>query len=454
MNILHVNTLDAAGGAERVASQLADQFRQRGHSCWLAVGEKRNFDRNVLSLQTDRSVATQLIARLHRKIRKSLGHQIFFSPESWRLLDIAPARPDIVHLHNLHGARGYFDLRALTSLSHQVPVVLTLHDMWLMTGHCAHSFDCERWRTGCGQCPDLSIYPAVRRDATAFNWKHRQELFSRSRLFVTTPSQWLMDKVKDSILAPAIVDSKIIPNAIDTAVFCPATSKDSIRSSLDLPVDALILAFSANGIRHNTWKDFASLRETLRLVAEQINNRKLILLAIGETAPPEQIGAATISFIPYQSTPSKLAAYYHAADVYIHAARAEVWGLTITEAMACGCAVVATDVGGIREQVDDSVTGFLTPFGDPRAMASTLIRLLNDRALQTSLGTAGAAKARERFGVSAQITAFLEFYSSAIRKHTDVGHDRASFCSQNVPAAAFRPSARSSQKSIPSSNPS
>ncbi len=69
----------------------------------------------------------------------------------------------IVQCHNLHG--GYFDLRALQWLSARVPTLLTLHDMWTLTGHCAHALGCDRWRTGCGRCPDLKLDPAIRADA-------------------------------------------------------------------------------------------------------------------------------------------------------------------------------------------------------------------------------------------------------------------------------------------------
>ena len=110
--------------------------------------------------------------------------------------------PSVIHCHNLHS--GYFDLRALPWLSRVAPVVLTLHDAWLLSGHCAHSFGCDRWKNGCGACPDLSIPPAIAKDGTAANWKRKRRIFERSQLYVVTPSQWMMDRAQQSILAPAI----------------------------------------------------------------------------------------------------------------------------------------------------------------------------------------------------------------------------------------------------------
>ena len=160
-----------------------------GMKFWLAVGRKFTADPHVLELDHDkyrgpiarmtarllRSTATRMkrhdMGRLQcvietltqpsREWKRRQGQEDFDFPASHTLLGLTPRPPDIVHFHNMHG--GYFDLRALPVISRRIVVVVTLHDSWLLSGHCAHSFDCERWRSGCGSCPDLSIPPAIRR---------------------------------------------------------------------------------------------------------------------------------------------------------------------------------------------------------------------------------------------------------------------------------------------------
>ena len=102
------------------------------------------------------------------------GHEDFRFPGSERLAGLTPRSPDVIHGHNLHG--GYFDLRVLPSLSERYLFVTTLHDAWLFTGHCAHPLDSDGWRRGCGNCPHLSTYPALRRDGTAFNLARKGEI--------------------------------------------------------------------------------------------------------------------------------------------------------------------------------------------------------------------------------------------------------------------------------------
>ncbi len=269
------------------------------------------------------------------------GHEDFEFPGTHRLLDLAPARPDIVHCHNLHG--GYFDLRALSSLGRQVPTVLTLHDAWLLSGHCAHSFDCERWKTGCGQCPDLAIDPAIRRDATAENWARKQDIFKKSRLYVATPCRWLLGKVEQSMLAPAIEEARVIPNGVDLSVFQPA-DKRVVRAALGLSPDAAIVLLTT-GVRDGMWRSGDMLRAAVRSVVGSILSgtarRDVTVVALGDIDP---------SLIRKKSRDT----FNAAGRLRARRAGRHVSKRDPRKRCACGTPVVATAVGGIPEQINSA----------------------------------------------------------------------------------------------------
>jgi glycosyltransferase involved in cell wall biosynthesis len=361
-----------------------------------------------------RNILADVVGQPKRWLDQRRGIEDFNYPGSSHILELLPERPDIIQCHNLHG--GYFDLRVLPCLSRQLPVVLTLHDAWLLSGHCAHSFDCDRWKTGCGNCPDLDIYPSIQRDATAYNWRRKQEIYAKSRLYVVTPSIWLMKKVDQSMLAPSILEAKVIPNGVDLSIFHPS-DKLAVRAALGIPQDATVLLFTANGIRQNIWKDYQTMRTAVEKVAERFRGKGILFFALGEDAPSEQIGKAEVRFIPPQNDPEVVVRYFQAADIYLHAARADTFPNTVLEALACGTPVVATAVGGIPEQVEDGVSGFLTPQGDAEAMASCIERLLNDNGLRQKMGVLAAESVHKKFDLERQVREYLTFYGQVLEKH-------------------------------------
>jgi glycosyltransferase involved in cell wall biosynthesis len=320
----------------------------------------------------------------------------------------------------MHG--GYFDLRALPGLSQQVPTVLTLHDAWLLSGHCAHSFDCERWKTGCGSCPDLDIPPDIQRDATAYNWKNKREIYSKSRLYVATPCEWLMSKVRNSILAEGIVESRVIPYGIDSTAFC-SSPREAARAELGIPSTAKVILFVANGIQRNRWKDYTTLRKAIGLLSSRMQDTPLLFIGLGEDAPPERFDAAELRFLPYQKDPATVRKYYRSADIYAHAAHADTFPNVVLEALACGAPVVATAIGGIPEQVkglrtDDTglgfspegATGILAPPGDAEAMASGFERLLTNDSLRGQLAANAPKDMVARFSMERQVESYLGWY--------------------------------------------
>ncbi len=436
LRILQVNSVDLGGGAARVAWDLFRGYRRRGHESWLVSGAKLTDDPFVRELDHDpyrrglpgwlakvwkpfrkyeakwpglRSLHRQtLLGADARRINNRLkGIEDFEFPGTAHLLELIPERPEILHFHNLHG--DFFDLRELANLSQKIPVVLTLHDAWLLSGHCAHSFDCERWKTGCGECPDLTIPPSIRRDATAFNWQRKREIFLKSRFYIASPSKWLMQKVEKSILKPASLETRIIPNGVDLSVFKPGDQRVA-RQTLGLPQDTKVVLFAGVSIRQNKIKDYPTLRSAVAKIAEQLHDQKIIVIDLGENAPTEQIGQTEIRSVAYQKDTNIVALYYQAADVFVHATRADTFPTTILESLASGTPVVSTAVGGIPEQITDGENGFLVPIGDVQAMASRIEQVLSNDNLRRRMGWAAADLARRRFDLERVVDDYLDWY--------------------------------------------
>jgi glycosyltransferase involved in cell wall biosynthesis len=457
LHILQLNTSDEGGGAERVVWNLYRSYLEHGYQASVAVGKRRSVDPGIIALESDAyrnrwakfwisvaNTASPLLKKLQggwrlydflcygmgqtgRWLRSQRGYEDFDFPATWHLLDLLPCLPDIIHCHNLHG--GYFDLRALPLLSHRFPIVLTLHDAWLLSGHCSHAIDCSRWKTGCGHCPDLSVFPPIRRDATAYNWRRKEQIYGQSRLYLATPCKWLREKVKKSIIARAVKEYRVISNGVDLSLFYP-DNKAKARILLGIPMKARVVLFTARRIKKNDWKDYQTLRSALIRAAHQMPGEEVILLALGEDGPSERIGRLEIRYIPYQKEPKTVASYYRSADIYVQASHADTFPNTILEAFACGIPVVATVVGGIPEQVKsmahghkrtehstyqaDQATGVLVPPADAEAMASAIGWLFQDELLRQKLGENAFRDAKNRFNLQRQAGAYLRWYKEII----------------------------------------
>ena len=414
--ILIVNSADAGGGAERVATAILDGFAALGTETWMAVGEKRGTDPRVLSLN---GRPTSPVRSARRSARRLAGLEDLDHPGSHRLLELAgtPA-PDLLLLGNLHG--DYFDLRLLPELSRRVPVVMRLADSWPFTGHCATPLGCGRWETGCGACPDLTIPPAIERDATRVNWRRKRSIFSRSRMSVVAPSRWQLDRARRSLLGEAIDSARVVTNGVDLETFNPDGPRAD-REALGVPPDARLLVFACNLGAANRYKDMATLRAAMRL----LGGHPVELLVVGRPAPLERVGERVrIRHLPYEHDQALLAGLYRAADLYVHAAWEESFCLTAAEALACGTPVVAAGAGGLSEVVEDGVTGFVVPPGQAAELAAAVTRVLDTPDL-ARLGSAAAATARERFDGHRMVEELHEFCLEVARAWPYAGSSAA-----------------------------
>lgn len=453
MKILQVNIADIKGGACVISWNLHQGYRGKEHHSIVAVKHKFTHDENVWVINNDsrggrwaafcNRAATWFdrqplpgnnkIAAFCRHIaepgvyfRRRLGIEEFNFPGFGKLI---PTDTQIIHCHILHG--NFFDLRILPELSQRVPVFITLHDAWLLSGHCAHSFECTRWKTGCSACPDLTIPVPLERDNAAYNWKVKRDIYKRSKLYIATPCQWLMDKVNESILMEAESERKVVFNGVNHDVFLPG-DKLKARKKLGLESDAFILLFSANGIKKSRWKDFQLMRRAVEIVGDRGGLGKVIFLALGETAPSEYLGSVEIRFMPYRSQPEEVAEFYRASDLYLHGAKADTFPNAVLEALSCGLPTIATAVGGIPEQVKGfapfglpllnrfdliEATGILVPAGDSDSFAKAIEFLAKNEVFRDSMSTNAVRDARLRFSMDRQVDFYLDWYQQAIAQY-------------------------------------
>ncbi len=311
---------------------------------------------------------------------------------------------DVVDLHCLHS--GTFSYLALPALTAAKPVVFTFHDMWPVTGHCHASLECERWKSGCGNCPHPETEPAVARDATALEWRLKRWSYRSSDFTIVTPSRWMADRVSESMLAGR--DVRHIPHGVDLGIFRPQ-AKEACRDALGLARDGLVMLCAIEHMARPL-KGAALLAEALHRIPEE-GRRNLTLLCFGRSSRP-LIARMPVPVVDlgYLSHDRIKALAYAAADFAVNPSLAESFGLVALEAMACGTPVVAFGVGGLPELVRPMETGLLAKPGDPEDLARCIAEMLKSRELRLATGENARRLAETEHDIKTQISRTVELY--------------------------------------------
>jgi putative colanic acid biosynthesis glycosyltransferase len=288
-------------------------------------------------------------------------------------------KPDIIHLHNIHGF--YLQIEELFDYikKNNIPVIWTFHDCWPVTGHCAY-FDyigCDRWKTGCYRCPQhLQSYPYSISDNSRENYDRKRKAFTGvQNLTIVTPSKWLADIVKQSYLKKYPV--RVIPNGIDTAVFRVISGKvegthndDGIRSDNikgQKNVNAHISignCYMILGVA-NVWTKRKGI-EYFEQIADMIDDSFIIcLVGVNEHQKKmlERRHKGRIIGIQHTESQKELVKLYNRALCFVNPTLEDNFPTTNLESLACGTPVITFRTGGSPESIDETC-GYVVDKGD------------------------------------------------------------------------------------------
>ncbi|MDJ0744590.1 MAG: glycosyltransferase family 4 protein [Xenococcaceae cyanobacterium MO_167.B27] len=401
MKVLQINYSDILGGAAIAGYRLHQGLLSQGIDSKLLVDIVKTDSARVATINRKRNIenlANSLGWRLGLNNINSIStfqinqHQFY-------------QKADILNFHNLHG--GYFNYLAIPSLTKNKPAVFTLHDMWSFTGHCAYSYDCDRWKTGCGKCPYLNIVPSVGKDSTFLEWKLKNWIYSNSNLAIVTLSNWLTEQVKQSMLNRFPIHH--IPNGIDTEAYQPLDSVEC-KSVLGISQNKKVLMFVSQNL-NDSRKGGDLLIKALQELASSLK-KEIIILVMGNGGEQltKNIDISAI-YLGYVDGDKLKSIAYSAADLFIFPTRADNLPLVLQESMACGTPMVSFKVGGVSDLVRHGITGYLAQPEDYQDFSKGIQELLEDTNLREKMSQNCRNIAIQEYSIELQAQRYIELYN-------------------------------------------
>lgn len=308
-------------------------------------------EKNIYKFSSD------LETKIHAFLTRITGLMGYFSPFATRKLIkfIDEYKPDVIHIHELHS---YFvNIIPLIEFikKRNIKTIWTFHCEFMYTGKCGHAYECEKWKNECKDCPQVKEYPkSLFFDFTRKMFNDKKNIMKDfNNLVITTPSEWLEKRVKESFLK----DKKILTvhNGIDTDIFHFRDYGD-LKLKYKLKEEKIVLSVAP---------DILSERKGGRWVLElakqyKDKNIKFILIGIKDLSEKFDENIIPVGLLSDQK---ELAKYYSMADLFLICSKRENFPTTCLEASCCGVPIIGFDEGGTKETGLENASSFVQ-YGD------------------------------------------------------------------------------------------
>ena len=353
MKIVQINSMCGSGSTGRICVGISEMLRSKGHDSFVFYGLGHS------DYKYSEKISSTPDYYLHNISSRLFDCEGLCSVQTTRKLinRLIEIKPDVVHLHNLHGH--YINYKLLFEfiiLNPQISVVVTMHDCWTFTGHCAHFINngCDNWKTGCRACPFPNSYPStsfMRRSRK--NYLLKQTLYEpiKERMVLVPVSYWLNSFLPDSMFNG--FRSVVVHNGIDLSVFHPDKSKK----------EKIVLGVANPWSAYKGLEDFYQLRKLLPI------DTSIVLVGLSD----EQLKTLPEGIVGHPPTSSiqELIRYYSTASVLVNTTYCDNYPTVNLEAIACGTPVITYKTGGSPESISEGC-GMVVPQGDVVAMADAV----------------------------------------------------------------------------------
>ncbi len=363
MKILQVNCVYNSGSTGKITADLHRALKEKGIESVVCYGRGKKTDEPFVY-----KTCGELYSKLNNLFSRFTGVMYggcFFSTNKLIKI-IKKEKPDIVHLQCING---YFvNIYRLISWlkKNKIKTVLTQHAEFMFTANCGYAYECEKYKTGCGECPQLKKETkSLFFDNTARSFKKMKKAFDGfdDNLIITSVSPWLMGRGEGSLILNGKKHITVM-NGLETDIFYPHGAEE-IREKHNLEDKKFVLYVTPSfSLDKNHVKGGYYLVELAKMMPD------VTIGLIGADSSfcdlPENI--INVGRVYNQDM---LAKYYSAADATVILSKKETFSMILAESLCCGTPVVSFKAGGPESIAIEEFCDF-AEYGDLDAIEEKL----------------------------------------------------------------------------------
>lgn len=356
----------------RIMQEIGELAIQNGWESYIAYSYGRDGVKPCRSKQIP--VGNKWDVALHEVVTRLFdAHGLMSQVATQKLVDqIQKIKPDVIHIHNIHGYFLNYQILFDFLSQNDIPVIWTVHDCWLYTGHCYYYtfIGCNKWQTGCGHCPQQRKFPASwLTDRSRQNFIDKKEAFTSvptDRLTIVPVSEWIKGEMKKSFFKD--YPFQVIHNGINTEVF-KLSETEEVKSKYGLKGKHILLGVAA------LWHPEKGVADFLQLASMLHEDEVIVMIGVDEKLqkrlPHNVVGIKRTENI------RQMAELYSAATAFVNPTWQDNYPTVNLEAIACGTPVVTYRTGGSVEAVTPE-TGFIVERGDVDGLLQA-VRIIEQR---------------------------------------------------------------------------
>ncbi len=407
MKVLQINAVYNRDSTGRTCFELNKIMWSQGIESYIAYGLGAKPDQDYLRRMHSHYgyVFQGILVRLFGKD----GHFSVLKTLSIRRW-ISKIKPDVVHLRVLHG--NYINLPILFRylIKHKIPIVISLHDFWFLTGHCPYPMNrkCDKYLSECHTCPAIKDYPKSHFfDTSRSCFREKQKYLSKLDVTIVGVSEWSAKIAASSAIGKSHRVT-YVNNWIDLDVFSQKVPNDESVHPFWLtnPDHKKALFVSAFWDEQSQkFQDVLKLRKLLPATYDFILVGKVLF---------DSHQYQDLTFMGHTSSKSALATCYRNADVYVHLTHFDTFGKVVAEAICCGTPVVAFNVTALPDVIGPNCGKVIDNF-DLNKMSKAIVELADNK---KDYARACEEHAQKDFNMEVNAQKLIDIYRGIYEEHT------------------------------------